>query len=199
MPDADSSIDFIDDFELMRRIYDGDAASLGVLYDRHSGLLYALGLRILSDHAEAEDFLAELFWEIWKRADRYDPDRGAPLTYLVTLARSRAIDFRRSAGYRHRSLEPLPADAPRPSEGSSENPANDAILTEQRERIAGAMARLEPAQRQAVELSFFDGLSHSEIADRLGKPLGTIKTCIRQGLIHLRDGLRSTYGPKASD
>jgi RNA polymerase sigma-70 factor (ECF subfamily) len=173
-----------DDYELMERIERRDADALGALY----GLIFTLGLRILHDRGEAEELVSDVFMEIWRRAPRYDPSRSAPMTYLVTLGRSRAIDRQRSALSRSRgqSSSDVGSDTPSPAPGP---PAN-ALIEENAKRVRSAMGHLEPIYRQAVELAFFDGLTHTQIAERLDKPLGTVKTYIRQGLIRLRDCLR---------
>jgi len=174
----------------MQRITDGDADALAMLYDRHGALIYAVGLRILRDQGEAEELLIDIFWEIWSRAARYDPSRGAPVTYLLMLARSRAIDKQRSSAHRDKA-QPGRSDAPiQTAAVSTANPSEQALSNERSQLVRAAMQSLDPIQRQAVELSFFDGLSHTQIAARLAKPLGTVKTYIRQGLIRLRDGLR---------
>jgi len=176
-----------DDYELMRAVAKRDQRAFTALYDRHSNLVYTICLRILRDRAEAEELLVDVFYEVWDKCDRYDATRGSPVTYLVTLARSRAIDRIRSKG---RRKELALADTDQPA--AADNPAQQTIKNERATQIAAALEQLEPAQRQAIECSFYDGLSHSEIAQKLDKPLGTIKTWIRQGLIRLRDSLRTT-------
>jgi RNA polymerase sigma-70 factor (ECF subfamily) len=189
-PPGENPVGAWDDFALMQRITDGDADALAALYDRHGALIYAVGLRILRDRGEAEELLIDIFWEIWSRAARYDSRRAAPVTYLLTLARSRAIDRQRSGAHRDKT-RPGPSDAPiEAAAASTANPSEQAIRDERSQLVRAAMQSLDPIQRQAVELSFFDGLSHTQIAARLTKPLGTVKTYIRQGLIRLRDGLR---------
>lgn len=180
--------DVPDDYDLMDRIQRRDADALGEMFNRYGGLIFTLALRILHDRAEAEELVSDVFLEIWRRAPRYDPNRGAPMTYLVTLGRSRAIDRQRSAASRaqHRASADLTADAPSPAPG----PSASVLLDENSRRVRSAMGQLDPVPRQAVELAFFDGLTHTQIAARLNKPLGTVKTYIRQGLIRLRDCLR---------
>jgi RNA polymerase sigma-70 factor (ECF subfamily) len=179
-----------DDFLLMEAVASGDATAIAALYDRHAPLVFALCLRIVRDRCEAEDLLADIFWEIWRRADRYDANRGSPLTYLLTVSRSRAIDRRRSLMKRRTVQTESDYSGGAASPSTNSTPLTDAVTKELGEKARAAMARLDPAQRQAVELSFFDDLSHTEIAEKLGKPLGTIKTYIRQGLIHLREFVR---------
>jgi RNA polymerase sigma-70 factor (ECF subfamily) len=183
----------IDDYDLMRQIAARDQNAISIFYDRHSKRVYALGLRMLHDRGEAEDLLIEVFSELWNRADRYDAGRGAPVTYLTRLARSRAIDRRRQGNSRTKLMDGAFAALPTNTDSSASdagNPFDHAVHDELRERIRSALQRLEPSQRQALELSYFNGLSHSEIAIRLDKPLGTIKSAIRLGLIRLRDCLR---------
>jgi RNA polymerase sigma-70 factor, ECF subfamily len=193
LPADDTAKKNSDDYALMEAIAAGDQAALAALYDRHSSVVLGLALRIVRDRMASEDLLIDVFWELWRKSDRYDPKRGSPLTYLLTLTRSRAIDRRRSA-VRHGMIR-LETDIGRQA-GQSESPAETngpsevASSHDLSQKVRAAMARLDPAQRQAVELSFFDDLSHSQIAERLGKPLGTIKTNIRQGLIHLRESVR---------
>ena len=177
-----------DDYNLMSRIERRDADAHGAIYDRYGGLIFTLALRMLHDRGEAEELVSDVFLEIWRCADRYDPSRGAPLTYLVTLGRSRAIDRQRSASSRRRGRAASDIGSDTPS--AAPDPPAAAVLQENAKRVRSAMGKLEPIYRQAVELAFFDGLTHTQIAERLDKPLGTIKTYIRQGLIRLRDCLR---------
>jgi RNA polymerase sigma-70 factor (ECF subfamily) len=176
----------LNDVVAMAAIAKGDRAALADLYDRYNRLVFTLCLRMLKNRGDAEDVLIDVFSELWERSARYDATRGSPLSYLMTLTRSRAIDRMRSRG---KLVTSELNDAFPPA---SDAPGPEALvdLGEQRERVVAAMGSLEPVYREAVELSFYDGLSHSEIAAKLNKPLGTIKTYIRQGLIRLRDRLR---------
>ena len=177
----------------MRAIAAGDRAALGTLYDRYSARLLGLLVRVLGDKHEAEEALVELFWEVWDRADRYDPDRGGAATYLMTLARSRAIDRRRRRASRP-DADPArtrPVEAAEGRPGGELTPLAGVLFEERAAVVRRAMDRLDPVHRNAIEMAFFDGMSHSEIADSLGRPLGTVKTWIRQGLARMRDGLRA--------
>jgi RNA polymerase sigma-70 factor, ECF subfamily len=176
-----------DDYELMEGIARGDSVALAAIYDRYGALVFTLGFRMLRDRGEAEELTSDVFMEIWRRSDRYDPNRGAPMTYLVTLARSRAIDRKRAATARTRKQSPETHSEP--ASGAMGPPAS-AVLGENSQRVRRALADLDAVYRQAVEMAFFDGLSHTQIAEKLDKPLGTVKTYIRQGLIRLRDCLR---------
>jgi RNA polymerase sigma-70 factor (ECF subfamily) len=179
-----------DDLTLMRSIAAGDRKAFSILYDRHAPLLFAICRRMLKDAGAAEDVLIDIFFEVWSRADRFDGSRGTPLTYLVTLTRSRAID-------RQRSRSSRPAETSSAAENTAQispalDPSQSMDANEQCAIVRAALADLEPSQREALECAFYEGLSHSEIAEKLQKPLGTVKTYIRQGLIRLRDILRTT-------
>jgi RNA polymerase sigma-70 factor (ECF subfamily) len=186
-----------DDFALMDAIASSrDADALRQFYDRHAAIVFAVCLRVLRDRHEAEELLIDIFHELWQRADRYDPLRGSPRTYLMTLTRSRAIDRRRrlvSSGALTAigsgggsSEDAMDLDDQLADTGASSSPADATLLAERRGLVIQALRRLDPQQRQAIECAYYDGLSHSEIARHLNKPLGTVKTYIRQGLSRLR-------------
>lgn len=180
-----------DDYRLMEAIAARDPNALRALYDRHSPLVFALCLRVLRDRAAAEELLGDVFLEVWQRSARYDATRGNPVAYLVMLARSRAIDRKRARP----KDQPAALDAEAFGLAGGDAPPSDSVVTAERKAIiARALDELDPVQRQAIECAFYDGLSHSEIADKLDRPLGTVKTWIRQGLIRLRDVLRTVNG-----
>ncbi len=172
----------------MLAIAGGDRAALATLYDRHSPLLLAICRRVLKDANEAEDVLTDIFFEVWRKADRFDAGRGSPLTYLVTLSRSRAIDRKRSRDSRPKVTSDF-TDAAAQADPVP-TPLEFIDTQEQTQQIRKALAGLEQAQREVIECAYYDGLSHSEIAEKLNRPLGTVKTYIRQGLIRLRESLR---------
>lgn len=183
------------DKQLMRAIQQGSEAALEQFYGRYASTVLALCLRIVHGNSEAEDVLEQVFWEIWSKADRYDEARGAPLSYLLLLARSRALDRVRAQQRRERrtttlgSLDELEHISVAGS--ADDSPLDHALVDEQRARVRAALDELDPRQRQVVELNFFDGLTHAEIADQLELPLGTVKTRIRRGLGVLRKHLRT--------
>jgi RNA polymerase sigma-70 factor (ECF subfamily) len=179
-----------DDLTLMELVARRDAGALDALYLRHSSLVFALCLRILRNHAEAEEVLQEVFWELWRSSGRFAAERGSARVYLVQVARSRSLDRVRL----RRRREALLADAGGPSvvaselggEGRASNALAAALSGEQHRQVRAALVELSESERRAVTLSFFDGLSHAEIAAQLGEPLGTVKTRIRRALLRLR-------------
>lgn len=180
------------DETLVARMVAGDQGALSELYDRHRGVVYALALRVLRDRAEAEEALTDVFLQAWRGAGAFDPRRGSVPGWLITLCRSRAIDRARARGRREAAMTALARDGRAP-EAASMTSANDPVarmdVMAKRERIGAALRTLTPQQRDAIELAYYAGMSHSEIAQRLGEPLGTVKTRIRQGLMALRENL----------
>ncbi len=177
----------ITDAQLLEAITEGDEQALAALYDRYGSILFGLLLRILHDRAEAEDVLQEIFLRVWQRASDFDEQRGRVFTWLVTIARSRAIDRLRSLNSRERVAE----EASRESVPSmTTNALADTLASEQREIVALALAEIPEEQRRTLLLAYFEGLTQSEIALRTGEPLGTVKTRTRAGLARLRVILR---------
>jgi RNA polymerase sigma-70 factor (ECF subfamily) len=173
----------VTDVHLLQAIARRDESALRSLYDRYRLILFGLLVRILNSREEAEDILQEVFLQVWRRATDFDERRGKPFTWLVTLARSRAIDRLRHLSSRERTANA--AAAGRTDETS--DAAQDAFQSEQRELVAGALAELPEEQRRALMLAYFEGLTQSEIAARLGTPLGTVKTRMRSGMMKLRE------------
>lgn len=170
------------DVELVRAIAQGDEQALAALYDRHGPTLFGLLLRILNDRLEAEDVLQDVFVQVWQEACRFDESRGRPFTWLVTIARSRAIDRVRARGSRDRKE----TEASRANWEETYDIADDAIRSEESELIHRALAEIPREQREVILLAYFHGLSQSEIASRTGTPLGTIKTRMRAGIKRLK-------------
>ena len=175
------------DRSAVERMARGDADALAELYDRHARLIYSLALRVLRDDGDAQDVVQEVFAQLWRQAARYDDRRGNVVAWLVTVTRSRAIDRLR----RRRSRPESPADDVDPTAiVDPALPIDDRLLTSARaSTVRAAMDELPLLQRIAIELAFYEGLTHVEIAERLEMPLGTVKTRIRQGLLRLRDRL----------
>ncbi|UFP94928.1 sigma-70 family RNA polymerase sigma factor [Gloeobacter morelensis] len=180
------------DAEIYADLKRGSASALGVLYDRHGRLVYRLAVRILANNQEAEDLTQEVFLILWQKK-AYDPARGTLSNYLLTLTRSRAIDRVRSRGSNLRFLQKWTQElgtgtAPGPT------PFERVANAEVARQVKTALEQLPKAQRQALELAYYEGLSQSEIASRLETPLGTVKTRSRQGLLKLRNLLRDLVG-----
>ena len=171
------------DVLLLKAIAARDEAALAQLYDRYDRILFGLLMRILNNREEAEDVLQEVFLQVWRKASDFDESRGRPFTWLVTLARSRGIDRLRTLASRERVAE---AGAREVSEEISDA-ATDALKSEQRGLVSDALAKLPDEQKRPIMLAYFDGLTQSEIATRLGAPLGTVKTRMRTGMIRLRE------------
>lgn len=174
------------DVELLKAITAGDAAALAELYDRYRVILFGLLMRILNNREEAEDVLQEVFLQVWRRAGDFDETRGRPFTWLVTLARSRGIDRLRTLAARER----VAIAGARDEAEVISDAASDAFRSEQRDVVNNALDQLPNEQKQPLLLAYFDGLSQSEIAARLGAPLGTVKTRMRTGMMKLRELLR---------
>jgi RNA polymerase sigma-70 factor (ECF subfamily) len=177
---------------LVRRIATGDQAAMAELYDQTSQMVYGLALRVLGDPSGAEDVMVEVYAQLWRQAIGYDAQRGSPSAWLLTMTRSRAIDMRRARG-RDRASEPLEAAG----EVSSDSPGPEAIsvAAERHRFVQGALAQLSDELRHLIELAYFGGLSHSEIAARLNQPLGTVKTRIRTAMGQLRALLTPLNAP----
>ncbi|MHB8799846.1 MAG: sigma-70 family RNA polymerase sigma factor [Thermoanaerobaculia bacterium] len=178
------------DLELVDRIREGDQAALDLLYKRYSAPVYSLVWKVLQNSEEAEDVSLDVFWQVWRQAGRYDPSRGAPPAWIFTLARSRAIDRLRAR--KRREDRTVSIDDPELNiDPLDEKAAPDDVVSfrQSRDAVRAAMTKLSAVQREAVELAFLKGMTHVEIAEKLGQPLGTVKTRIRQGLIRLRKHL----------
>lgn len=167
--------------ELIQRVAEGDRLALEGLYDRYAQRVFTLALRILRNQADAEEVVQEVFWQVWRGAGRYNPARGTPDAWLFTLARTRALDALRSS----RRGEGLALEEA--SEASDDLAAAGAQATEIRQIVTNALNGLSKVQRTAIELAYYGGLTQTEIAERTGAPLGTVKTWIRKGLEQLRD------------
>lgn len=186
-----------EDRRLLAAAARGDAGAFAAIYDRLSGPLYGLCLRMAGAESEAEDILQEAFLTIWRRAATYDPARGSVFNWAVHLTRCKIIDHLRSRGRRLRVLA-SPDDPPsgngsrEPEAAASDDPsAGEAVdLRAQAGRVRQGLEALPPEQGRAIELAFFSDLTHHEISARLGQPLGTIKARIRRGLLRLRDLLK---------
>ena len=169
------------------RIASKDQSALAEFYDETSRLAFGLILRVINDRSTAEEVLLDVYSQVWRKATDYSPERGSPLAWLMTIARTRALDRLRSTRVELSRKEPLEAVGEKAA--SSISPEEASFEREQQRVVRSALAKLSEDQRKAIELAFFGGLSHSEIADHLGQPLGTVKTRIRLGMMKLKDEL----------
>jgi RNA polymerase sigma-70 factor, ECF subfamily len=173
---------------LVARIASGDQQAMSLLYNGTNRLIFGLILRILGDRSMAEEVLLDVYAQVWRQAERYDTSRGAPLGWITTIARSRAIDRLRSERHNLQQDELNEATTSEPARAS--NPETATAMSEMREIVKAALDGLPPEQREVIELSYYSGFTQTEIAERLGQPLGTIKTRTRLGMIKLREVLR---------
>lgn len=171
----------------VQRVADGDQSALAALYDSTNRLVYGLILRVLGDSSTAEEVLLDVYTQVWRQAVNYDIERGSPLAWLTTIARSRAIDRLRSGWQDQQRKEPLDLLSDR--ETGAANPEEMTVASERQRFVRSALALLSPEQREVIELAYYGGLSHSEIAAKLKQPLGTVKTRTRLGMMKLRDAL----------
>jgi RNA polymerase sigma-70 factor (ECF subfamily) len=177
--------------ELIRSIADGDQQSLAALYDATSRTVYGLLLRILADASAAEEVLLDVYTQVWRQAATYSRERGSALAWLTTIARSRAIDRLRRGRQEQQRTEPLDPAQQFAARGAS---AEDEVRAgEVRAVVRRALDSLAPEQREVIELAYYGGMSHSEIAAARGLPLGTVKTRTRLGMMRLREMLKPVY------
>jgi len=171
----------------LERVVEGDSAALAELYDHYADLLYSLALRIVGSASDAEEVLQDSWLQVWRSAKRHDPARGSVGAWLVTIARSRALDRVRSMGSRRRAEGAASTEAAADPPPPVTDPAAGYARRMLRKDVASAITALAPQQRQVVELAYFEGLSQTEIAAKLDAPLGTVKSWTRQALLKLRE------------
>ena len=161
------------------------------LYDSTSRLVFGLILRVVGDRSTAEEVVLDVYTQIWRQAATYDRKRGAPLAWMMTIARTRGIDRLRSS---KNDLTKEPLDATPEIAATTPSPEEASVVSERRRLVRSALDMLSAEQREVIELAYYSGLSHSEIAMRLNQPLGTVKTRTRLGMMKLRDTLRPVLG-----
>jgi RNA polymerase sigma-70 factor (ECF subfamily) len=176
---------------LIARVASGDELALASLYDETSRLVYGLLLRMLTDAGTAEEVMLDVYTQVWRQAGGYSRERGAPLAWLTTIARSRAIDRLRAGRAERQKTEPLDLSLYRSA--GRDDVEEEWSARETRARVRASLDTLAPEQREVIELAYFAGMSHSEIAAATGQPLGTVKTRIRSGMARLRDALKGIY------
>ncbi len=178
------------DGELLRQLAERDALALEVLYTRYSAYVMGISLRILTSREEAEEVVQDVFWQLWKAELEYDPARGRFSTWLFSVARFRSLDRLRA---RERTLPRFARNEVVAREAAPDQEAETYLLERQKE-VRALLMRLPGEQRAAIELAFFQGLTHDEIAARTGDALGTVKSRIRRGLAKLREALSRGAG-----
>lgn len=166
------------DAALVAAIRSGDEQAMAQLYDRYSGVVYSVALRVLGDTGAAEDILQDIFMQLWRNPDAFDASRGSLPAWLAVIARNRAIDSLRKRRPEEEISDLVVSVEPDLARGAEWSRVLD--------KIRGVLGSMPGPQRSALEMSFFEGLTHSEIAEKTGEPLGTIKTRIRAGLLLLR-------------
>jgi len=174
------------DRALLDLLASGDHEALGELYDRHGSSVYALAVRFVSDRGDAEDIVQEVFSQAWRQVARYDPARATIVGWLLMMTRARAIERVRARRARPAVSDGVVPDMPHPAVGQQA----EAITSEAVARVGAALLELPEAQRTAIELAYYQGLTQAEIAHRLQEPLGTVKTRMRSALQKLRAALQ---------
>jgi RNA polymerase sigma-70 factor (ECF subfamily) len=191
--DVDGPVDPSDE-ALLTRISRGESDALGVLYDRYARVATAIAFRVLGEHGAAEDVVQEAFLAVWRRVDSFDPSRGSVRCWLLTITRNRAIDRRR--GRHAHALQDTALDGVAFRLATTDEETFETVVSSvEAERIRDALFTLPLEQREAIELAYFGGLTHLEIAQRTGAPLGTIKGRMRLGLHKLRGSLSDLLPP----
>ena len=177
-----------EDRELVRHMASKESAALDAFYQRYNRIAFSLILRIVGIREDAEDVLTDVFWQVWQQSPRYDSSRGKPIAWLLTIARTRAIDCIRSTNRQQSRTDELDAST-QPASAPSE--PDSFVLADTRNAVKEALHELPEQQRIPLEMAYFQGMSHTEIATALGQPLGTVKDRIRNGMMHLRKRLKA--------
>lgn len=179
--------DLAAEIDLLRQTGQGDRGSFEALYDRFSGVLFSTAYRVLNNREAAEDVLQDVFIQIWEKAALYDPARGKPMTWAITLTRNKSIDRLRSTQRRSRLQDDLQHESETVEQFDDKSSFDAVSSVETGEMVRAAIAKLSKDQREAIELAFFSSLTQTEISERLGEPLGTVKARIRRGMMKLKD------------
>ncbi len=184
---TDPANDLDAEIALLQRVALGDRVSFETLYDRFSGVLFSTAHRVLNNQEAAEDVLQDVFIQIWEKAPLYDPARGKPMTWAVTLTRNKAIDRLRSTVRRNRLHDDVEREAETFAQFDDRSSFDALAAGETNQIVRDAIQKLSKDQREAIELAFLSSLTQTEIAERLNEPLGTIKARIRRGMMKLRE------------
>ncbi len=172
--------------ELVRCIGMGDRGAFEEFYERFSGLVYSTALRVLANESDARDVAQDVLFMIWEKAPMYDPSRGKPLTWVITMTRNKAIDRLRSQQRRNRLRDDFQRETGGADFATDREPFEDLETGERGAMLRSAVMKLGKEQREAIEMAYFKGLNQQEIAAQLDEPLGTVKARIRRGMLRLR-------------
>ncbi len=175
------------ELDLLARITKRERAAFEQLYTRYSNILYATAMKFLKEDADAQDVVQDVFIQIWDKAKLYDPAKGKPLTWALTMTRNRSIDRIRAIQRRTRLRDDFEKETVADESAGIREALSGVDASERTQILRDAVARLSPEQRKVIDLAFFGGLTQSEIADRLGEPLGTVKARARRGLMKLKE------------
>jgi RNA polymerase sigma-70 factor (ECF subfamily) len=175
------------ELDLLARVAKRERAAFEQLYDRYSNILYATAMKFLKEDADAQDVVQDVFIQIWDKAKLYDPAKGKPLTWALTLTRNRSIDRIRAIQRRTRLRDDFEKETVADESAGIREALSGVDASERSQILRDAVGRLSPEQRKVIELAFFGGFTQSEIADRLGEPLGTVKARARRGLMKLKE------------
>lgn len=189
MTTAPESDDRTVELDLLARITKRERAAFEQLYTRYSNILYATAMKFLKEDADAQDVVQDVFIQIWDKAKLYDPAKGKPLTWALTMTRNRSIDRIRAIQRRTRLRDDFEKETVADESAGIREALSGVDASEKTQILRDAVARLSPEQRKVIDLAFFGGLTQSEIADRLGEPLGTVKARARRGLMKLKEHL----------
>jgi len=177
--------------ELMNRVQNGDSKALRQIYGSYKSILFGLIVSILKDREEAEDCLQEVFTQLWEKADRFDASKGNLYSFIVTMARNKAIDRIRSRAYKDSKQEDHTiSDFSLTPESDFNNPEEDLELTERANLVRSALQKLSSKEREVLKVAYYGGMSQTEISEKMEIPLGTVKYRMRQGMIKLKDFLK---------
>ncbi len=182
-----------EDRNLIVKIRSGETGGLEMLYDKYAAVLNGMLYKIVRDKTEAEDLLQEVFIQVWDRIDSYDHSRGSVFSWLATIARNKAIDKTRSKIYKTRVRESTELDNIQFNLNTDiPNPLENSILADHTKLVREALGQIPHEQREVIEIAYYQGMSQSEIAEQMQLPLGTVKSRMRQGMMKIRDLLKST-------
>ncbi|MFM8789457.1 MAG: sigma-70 family RNA polymerase sigma factor [Chthoniobacterales bacterium] len=176
-----------EEFDLLRRIALGERAAFEALYDRYVNILYASALKFVKEDADAQDVVQDVFIQIWDKAKLYDPAKGKPLTWALTLTRNRSIDRIRAIQRRTRLRDEFEAETVMDESVGVREALSGVDASEKGQILRAAVSQLSPQQKKVIELAYLGGLTQTEIAEKLGEPLGTVKARARRGLLRLKE------------